>query len=187
MAVAILALVIAMSSSATAALIITGNQIKNGSITGKDVKNKSLTGKDIKKKAIGAKHIKKSAIKSKHVKNRTLTGADIRKDTLTGAHLRSGSVTLSDVSQEVVDTLGNGVGGFQVVTSAVDAAPLSDVTATGSCPSGKVAVGANAYWTSSNTSAPQLRRDTSTTFTAKGANPLTVADALVLQVTCVNA
>ena len=187
MAVAILALVIAMSSSATAALVITGNQIKNGSVTGKDIKNKSLTGKDIKKKAIGAKHIKKNAIKSKHVKDRSLTGSDIRKETLTGEHLKSGSVTLSDVSTEVVETLGNGVGGFQVVTSTVDAAPLAGSTATGTCPSGKVAVSANAYWTSSNTSAPQLRRDDSTTFTAEGANPLTVADALVLQVTCVNA
>lgn len=176
MAVAILAIVIALSSSATAALMITGAQIKNGSVTGKD----------LKKKSVAAKHLKKNAVRSKHVKNHSLTGADVRLGSLTGEHLKDGSVTLSDVSRTLVDALGNGVGGFEVITRTTDAEPLSPANASGSCPGDKVAISANAYWTSSNTSAPQLRRTSSTAFSAEGANPLTVADSLIIQVTCVN-
>jgi hypothetical protein len=50
MAVAMLALFIALSGTAvaTTSALITGNQIKNGSITGLDVKNKSLTPRDFR-------------------------------------------------------------------------------------------------------------------------------------------
>ena len=48
MAVAMLALFVALSGTAvaTTSALITGRQIKNGSITGLDVKNKSLTPRD---------------------------------------------------------------------------------------------------------------------------------------------
>jgi len=42
------ALVLAMSGSATAAMVITGKQIKDNSVTGKDIKNGSLLVKDLK-------------------------------------------------------------------------------------------------------------------------------------------
>lgn len=45
--VAGLALAIALSSSATATLLVTGHQIKNGSVTGKDVKDASLSLRDL--------------------------------------------------------------------------------------------------------------------------------------------
>ena len=51
MVVAMLALFVALSGTAvatTAAVVITGKQIKNASITGLDVKNKSLTARDFK-------------------------------------------------------------------------------------------------------------------------------------------
>ena len=50
MAVAMLALFVALGGTAvaTTSALITGNQIKNGSITGLDVKNKSLTPRDFR-------------------------------------------------------------------------------------------------------------------------------------------
>lgn len=54
MMVAILALVVATGGSATAAVMISGKQIKNSSVTGKDVKNKSLTKADIRGAVRGA-------------------------------------------------------------------------------------------------------------------------------------
>jgi hypothetical protein len=50
MAVAMLALFVALSGTAvaTTSALITGRQIKNGSITGLDVKNKSLTPRDFR-------------------------------------------------------------------------------------------------------------------------------------------
>ena len=52
--IASLALFVALGGSATAATLITGAQIKNGSITGKDVKNSSVTGADVKNGALGS-------------------------------------------------------------------------------------------------------------------------------------
>jgi hypothetical protein len=186
--VAILALVVALSSSATAALLITGGQIKNGTVTGKDVKNRSITGKDIKKKTISSKNLKKNAIKSKHVKDHSLTGNDVRFGSLTGEHITDGSITLSDVSKNLVETLGGGASGFEVVTvTSAEAPMLGDASVTGSCPAGKVAISANAYWLGDNTTSPQLRRVSPSGFNAQGPNPLNIASRIELQVTCLSA
>jgi hypothetical protein len=187
--VAILALVVALSSSATAALLITGGQIKNGTITKKDVKKNSLTGKQVNNKSITGKDLKKNAVKGKHVKNHTLTGNDIRFGSLTGEHLEDGSVTLSDVSRHLVETLGGGASGFEVVTATSPAVgPLQTTTVSAACPTGKVAIGANAYWMGeSNLVVPQVRRNGPGGFTAKGSFPVNVvgADSIQIQVTCV--
>lgn len=52
MVVALIALFISLSGSAFA-LVITGHQIKNGSITGADVKRNTLTGRDIRESRLG--------------------------------------------------------------------------------------------------------------------------------------
>jgi hypothetical protein len=189
--VAILALVVALSSSATAALLITGGQIKNGSVTGKDVKNRSLTGKDIKKKSISGKNLKKNAVKSQHVKDHSLTGSDIRFGSLTGEHITDGTITLSDVSKNLVETLGGGASGFEVVTATSPAVgPGQTTTVSAACPAGKLAISANAYWVGeSNLVAPQVRRNGPGGFTAKGSFPVNVigADSIQIQLTCLTA
>jgi len=52
--VAIVALFVAFSGTATAALVTTGKDIKNGTITGKDVKNRTLGTRELSKKAISS-------------------------------------------------------------------------------------------------------------------------------------
>lgn len=47
MVVAIVALIAGVSGGATAATLITGAQIKDGSVTGKDIKNGSITRRDL--------------------------------------------------------------------------------------------------------------------------------------------
>jgi hypothetical protein len=191
--VAILALVVALSSSATAALLITGGQIKNGTITKKDVKKNSLTGKQVKDKSIAGKDLKKNAVKGKHVKNHTLTGNDIWFGSLTGEHLRDGSVTLSDASKNLVETLGGGASGFEVVSanSGPAGALINPVTVTASCPADKVAISANAFWAGGKTNAvpPQLRRTGPSTFTAETSFFANVvgSDFIQIQVTCLTA
>lgn len=56
MVVAMLALFVALTGTAvaTTSVLITGKQIKNGSITGLDIKNKSVTATDIKGRLCGA-------------------------------------------------------------------------------------------------------------------------------------
>jgi hypothetical protein len=52
--VAIVALFVAFSGTATAALVMTGKNIKDGTITGKDVKNRTLGTKKLSKKAVSS-------------------------------------------------------------------------------------------------------------------------------------
>jgi hypothetical protein len=65
--ISLVALFVALGGTSYAALVITGKNIKNGSITGKDIKNSTLTGKK--------------------VKNRSLTGSDVKNGTLTGKQI----------------------------------------------------------------------------------------------------
>ncbi len=60
MAVALVALMVALSGSAYAAGKISGKNIKSSSITGKQVKNSSLTGSDIKNGSIQQKDLSSS-------------------------------------------------------------------------------------------------------------------------------
>jgi hypothetical protein len=54
MVVAVVALCSALGGSATAALMVTGSSVKDGSLTGKDVRNRSLGTRDLNPKAVGA-------------------------------------------------------------------------------------------------------------------------------------
>ena len=52
--VAIVALCVAFTGTATAALVMTGKQIKDGTVTGKDVKNRTLGTNKLSKKAVSS-------------------------------------------------------------------------------------------------------------------------------------
>lgn len=147
MAVSILALVVALSSSATAAVMITGAQIKNHTISAKDlkknavnsktVKNHTLKGKDLKKNAVKSKTVKDHSLQGKDLKNGTVTGTQVRDHSLTGLDILAGSltgseladgaitsskiadgtITQSDISSTLVQTFTSGAAGFEVVTA----------------------------------------------------------------------
>lgn len=82
LSLALLVVVLLMGSTggAVAGALITGKQIKDGTVSTVDVTNESLTGTD--------------------VRNETLTGADARNETLTGADLRNGTITAADLADE---------------------------------------------------------------------------------------
>ncbi|SDD45722.1 hypothetical protein [Nocardioides lianchengensis] len=69
---ATLLLVVGLAGGATAAKLITGKQIKNGTITSVDLKNGSATGVD--------------------VKNGSVTGVDVKDGSLTGIDVKAGSL-----------------------------------------------------------------------------------------------
>jgi Collagen triple helix repeat (20 copies) len=52
--VAIVSVLVALSGTASAALVMTGKQIKDGTVTGKDVKNRSLGTKKLSNKALAS-------------------------------------------------------------------------------------------------------------------------------------
>jgi hypothetical protein len=77
MVVAVAALVVALSGSAYAAIVITGGNVRNGTLTGADVKNKSLSGKDPKNDSLGRVPIKEERLDaSKLGKVKNATNAD---------------------------------------------------------------------------------------------------------------
>ena len=51
MVVAVIALFVSLGGSAYAALVITGKNIKNGTVTTKDIRNHSLSGTDVRRTA----------------------------------------------------------------------------------------------------------------------------------------
>ena len=52
MMIACLALSIALGGTASAAVLITGKQVKDGSVSARDIANRSLTGLDVKDKSL---------------------------------------------------------------------------------------------------------------------------------------
>jgi hypothetical protein len=61
MVVAVVALVMSLGGSAYA-LVVTGKQVRNGSLTGRDVHNRSLTGNDVRRDKLGGGSIKESSL-----------------------------------------------------------------------------------------------------------------------------
>ena len=61
---AVIAIVLTLGGTATAAKLITGKQVKNSSLTGADVKNASLTGRDVKNGSIGPSDLSSAARKA---------------------------------------------------------------------------------------------------------------------------
>jgi hypothetical protein len=83
MVVAVVALVVSLGGSAYAALVITGKNIKNGTVTGADIRNHSLRGSDMKHDGIGGGSIKESTLGT--VPSSYLTGGAGRFAVVNGA------------------------------------------------------------------------------------------------------
>jgi hypothetical protein len=64
MVVALAALFVALGGSAYAAIVITGHNIRNGTVTGADIKNNSLASKDVKHNSLGGVAIAESKLKT---------------------------------------------------------------------------------------------------------------------------
>jgi len=191
MVVAVLALVIALSSTATAALMITGKNIKDHSVTGKDLKKNAVNSKAIKDKSVKGKDLKEKSVGSSVIKDGAVTSKDIGAGAITSDKLATGSVTKEQVSTTLLQTITSGASGFQVVSVASEGPPaLVKRVVEASCPAGKVAISASAHSDgAADVVGPEVVRTGNATFTAEDPFVLATlgAGALVLQVTCVNA
>jgi hypothetical protein len=113
MMVALIALFVALGGSATAALVITGANIKNGTVSGLDLKNGSVTGYDLKNGAVGRDDLKDGSVTGAKVRNGTLTPGKI--SGIPAARITRGSSnqtianatpTYVEFDNEVFDTAG---------------------------------------------------------------------------------
>ena len=90
-AIAIVALFVALGSSAGAAAVelITGEDIRDGSIKGRDVRNHSLRGKDLHRDSIRARQLRKASVRSAEVRNGALRAHDFNRADLPGLTRRT--------------------------------------------------------------------------------------------------
>ena len=68
MAVAAVALVVALGGTAYAAIVVTGKNIRNGTVTGADIKSRSLEGTDIQKDRVGYNAVKEEGLNAQKLK-----------------------------------------------------------------------------------------------------------------------
>ena len=154
--VAVLALVLSAGAGATASMMITGKQIKDGTVTSSDIKNKSLKVKDLSAKA-----------KSKL---RGATGPAGPRGA-TGATGPAGAAGLS---------------GFEVVKSSIPLTGLLTGTTTAACPVGKQALSASGGTDNPLLGVlTQVTRVSDTAFKATALSALPIpASSLSLDVVC---
>jgi formylmethanofuran dehydrogenase subunit D len=87
----ILALLVG-GGAAVAAKMITGKQIKNGTVTTKDVKNNNLTSKDLKNGTVSSKDLKNGTVSSKDIKNKTVATGDLANGSVTASKIAPGAI-----------------------------------------------------------------------------------------------
>jgi hypothetical protein len=98
MVVALIALVVAMSGSAYAAVTINGKNIKKGTITAKQVKDKSLTGTDIKDKTVTGADVKDLSLGTADLADSSVTGSKLAEGSVSGGKIADGSVSGSKIA-----------------------------------------------------------------------------------------
>ena len=158
--IAALALMLAGGAGATAAFMITGKQIKDGTVTSKDVENRSLRVKDFR-----------PATRKKLTGPRGVAGP-------AGANGATGATGLPGLPGVP------GLAGFEVVTSSVNIPALGSGSVPGACPAGKKAISATAGYAAPLTGlSSQVTRVSDTAFQASGLST-TGAGVLTLDVVC---
>lgn len=91
MAVALVALFTALAGSAYAATVITGKNVKNGSLTGADVRTNSLTGSDVT--GLRGADVKSSGLTGSDIASSSIAGNDIKNEALAARDIKKGSLT----------------------------------------------------------------------------------------------
>ena len=199
LAVVAVMLVMSAGAGATAALMITGKQIKNGSVTGIDIRNRSLAAKDLSRSArlklrgqagpAGPAGLQGPAGATGPQGARGETGLPGVQGLL-GPQGPQGLPGLPGVPGAPGLPGADGVSGFQVMRETVPmTVALSGTSATDTvrvaCPEGKKALAATASFASLATGlASQVTRLDDATFEASGLSTLLGTNTLTLDVVC---
>jgi hypothetical protein len=118
------------ATTAGAAKLITGSDVKDGSLTGKDVKNGSLTGKDVKNGSLTGKDVKDGSVARGDLKAGV---QDAIPNRITGALPTNGFSATDDTVVNTSDGVAfgpypdGGSDGGSICTNALDGQTLNDV------------------------------------------------------------
>jgi hypothetical protein len=197
--VASLMLVLSFGSGAMAARLITGKQIKDGTVTTADVKNKTLKTKDFSSRtrtqltgSQGSPGVPGPSGPSGAVGLPGLPGptgptGPIGPTGLPGLPGASGLPGDIGPTGPTGPSGLPGVSGFEVVTASKSVATLLSDSVSASCPSGKVALAAaGGFAAPLSTLVSQVTRTADDTFSLAGVNSSGLTQLLTIKVTCVS-
>lgn len=101
MVVALLALAVALSGTAYAAVVVTSKQIKNNTVSSADLKNGGVLARDLRDGSVAGADLKDGSVRGADVADGSVGGADLADGSVGGADLADGSVGLDDLSPAV--------------------------------------------------------------------------------------
>lgn len=194
-AVAALLLAVSFAGGATAARMITGKQIKDGTVTSADIRDRTVTTRDVKDRSLKVRDLAPAARESLRGQQGPAgpTGAqgaqglpgDDGEDGLQGLRGLPGADG-EDGLQGLRGLPGaDGVSGFEVVTRTISVGPGLTESVEAACPAGKKAVSASSSFpTVLSTLTSQVARVDDATFRATGLNGLLTARLLTLDLVC---
>jgi hypothetical protein len=147
--VAALVLIATSGTTAVAASLVTGRQIKNNTVTSADIRDGSLAGRDVQDGTLSGADVGDGSVSGADLLDASVTGADLADGSITGADLTDGSITGADLTD-------GSITGADLAPGVIPAAPVlrahtvgktEEVPAGGvkivavSCPAGEFASG----------------------------------------------
>jgi hypothetical protein len=91
-------LVIGVSSGAVAAKLITGADVKDGSLTSSDIKNSTLSTQDLKNGAVGLDKLKADSVGTDKIKSQAVGHQKIKANAVDSSKIKDGSVGRADLN-----------------------------------------------------------------------------------------
>ena len=91
-------LILGAGGAAIGAKLITGADVKDGSLTTKDIKKGTINSSDVQNGSLKSDDVKNDSLKSEDIKQGTLTSGDVKDGTLKGADIKDGGIHAADLS-----------------------------------------------------------------------------------------
>ena len=96
---------IGVSGGAVAAKLITGKDIKDGTVTSADIKNGTLVTKDLKHKGVNGNRLQKGTVDGAKLKKGTVGNGKLKNGTITGKKIKDGTIESQDLSTAAKNSL----------------------------------------------------------------------------------
>jgi hypothetical protein len=92
------AIVLLLTGTGAYALIVTGQDVKNGSLQSIDIKDGSLKGLDVDNGSLDGLDIEDQSLKSSDIENDSLGSGDVKDESLQGIDLKDGTIDAQDLA-----------------------------------------------------------------------------------------
>jgi hypothetical protein len=104
-AIGAVVVLIVTATAATAAKLITGADIKDGTIASADLKNEEVKSADINAAAVASAEIKNEEVKSADINGGAVASAELKNNSVASADILDGTIATADLSSAAVNSL----------------------------------------------------------------------------------